>query len=104
MTARRLRIIGTVVLIAGLAVACLFYWRATRASAPTIDELLPGYSQKQARQNAILMGNFTVMLLGWADSLKDPATQAMLIAGAAVVTALICFKVASLMVNGPADS
>jgi hypothetical protein len=99
-----LRIIGTVVLIAGLAGAYLFYWRAMRSSAPTIDELMPGYSQKQARQNAILMGNFTVMLLGWADSLKDPGTQAMLIAGASVVTAIICFKIASLMVIGSADS
>jgi hypothetical protein len=62
-----------------------------------MDELLPGYSQQRARQTAILMGNLVVTLLGWADALKDPSAQALMMAGASVLVALGCFRVAWLL-------
>jgi hypothetical protein len=103
--ARRLRIIGTLVLIFGLAGACIFYWRLGRSPARTMDELLPGYSQARARQNEILMGTMVVTLLGWVDTLKDPAAQALIIAGGSVLVALVCFRIASLLErDGPARS
>jgi hypothetical protein len=97
VNANRLRVIGTIVLVFGLAGAYLFYWTETRSSTPTIDELLPGYSAKRARQTAIVMGSFVVTLLGWADALKEPSTQALIMAGISVLVALICFRVASLL-------
>jgi hypothetical protein len=97
VTANRLRVIGIVVLVCGLAGAYLFSWWATRSSVPTIDELLPGYSEKRARQTAIVMGSFVVMLLGWADALKEPGTQALIIAGASALVAFGCFRIASLL-------
>jgi hypothetical protein len=84
-------------LVAGLTGAWVGYWTATRSSAPTLDELLPGYSQKSARQTGIIMGSFVVTLLGWADALKDPATQAMVIAAVSVLAALACFRIAWLL-------
>jgi hypothetical protein len=95
--ARRLRIAGAVVLAAGLAGAPLFYWAETRSRAQTIDELLPGYSQARARQTGILMGSFVATLLGFADALKDPETQAIIIAVVSAIVALVCFRVAKLM-------
>jgi hypothetical protein len=91
---------GSIVLIAGLAGAGLFYWKFARSRPPTIDDLLPGYSQKQARQNEILMGGMVVTILGWLDALKDPTAEAMLIAGGSVLVAFICFRVASLLEQG----
>ena len=84
-------------LVAGLAGAPLFYWAETRARTQTIDELLPGYSHARARQTGILMGSFVATLLGFADSLEDPETQAFIIAVASAIVALVCFRVATLM-------
>jgi hypothetical protein len=102
VNANRLRVIGTIVLVCGLAGAYLFYWRETRSAVPTIDDLLPGYSEKRARQTAIVMGNLVVTLLGWADALKEPSTQALIMAGASVLVAFGCFRIASLL-DQPAD-
>lgn len=95
--ARRLRAVGVIVLIAGLAGAGLFYWKDARSSTPSMDDLLPGYAQQRARQNEILMGTLVVTLLGWADALKDPTTQAIMLAGASALVAFGCFRVASLL-------
>lgn len=89
--------IGTLVLVCGVAGACLFYWIEARSAGPTMDELMPGYSRTRARQVGILMGNFGVTLMEWLDALKDPGTQAILIAAAAALVALVCFRVAWLM-------
>lgn len=103
MTARRLRAIGTIVLVAGLVGAALFYWNATRSANPTLDELLPGYSERRARQNAIVMGNLVVTLLELLETMKQPYAQALLIAGTSVLIALCCFRIAPLLDRPPHD-
>jgi hypothetical protein len=100
--ANRLRFIGSGVLVLGLTGAYVFYRARAQSAAPTMDELLPGYSANRARQNAILMGSFVVWLLEGADTLKAPATQAVIIAIVSVVVALCCFRVAWLM-DRPAE-
>ena len=97
-----LRFAGAGVLVLGLAGAYLF-WLTTRSSAPSMDDLMPGYSEKRARQNAIQMGNLVVTLLAGADAMKEPANQALLIAGASVMVAGVCFWIASLMERPPQD-
>ena len=67
-----------------------------------MDDLLPGYSERRARQTGILMGGFVVWLLQEADTLKEPATQAVIIGAVSVIVALILFRVAWLM-ERPAD-
>jgi hypothetical protein len=96
MSSGRLRFIGATVLVVGLVSACAFYWNFAR-SGPTLDELLPGYSEQKARQNAILMGGMVVTLLGWVDALKDPRAEAAIIAGLSLLAAAGCFWVASLL-------
>jgi hypothetical protein len=100
--ANRLRFIGSGVLVVGLTAAYVFYRVQSQSLAPTMDDLLPGYSERRARQNGILMGGLVVSLLQGADKLKEPATQALIIAGVSVLVALCCFRVAWLM-DRPAD-
>jgi hypothetical protein len=101
--ANRLRFIGSGVLVLGLTAACVFYRLQSQSVAPTIDDLLPGYSERRARQTGILMGGFVVSLLQGVETLKEPATQALIIAGAAVVVALCCFRVAWPMERPPEE-
>jgi hypothetical protein len=100
--ANRLRFIGSGVLVLGLTGAYLFYRVRSQSVEPTIDELLPGFSERRARQTGILMGGFVVSLLEGADKLKEPATQAVIIAAVAVLVALCCFRVA-WVIERPAD-
>jgi hypothetical protein len=100
--ANRLRFIGSGVLVLGLTAAYLFYRARSHSLEPTMDDLLPGYSERRARQTGILMGGFVVSLLQGADKLKEPATQALIIAGVSALVALCCFRVAWLM-ERPAD-
>ena len=100
--ANRLRFVGSGVLVLGLTAAYLFYRVRSQSLEPTMDDLLPGYSERRARQTGILMGGFVVYLLQAADRLKEPATQALIIAGVSVLVALCCFRVAWLM-DRPAD-
>jgi hypothetical protein len=95
--ANRLRFIGSGVLVLGLTAAYLFYRVQSESQAPTMDDLLPGYSERRARQTGILMGGLVVSLLQGAESLKDPLTQAWIIAGVSVLVAVCCFRIASLM-------
>jgi hypothetical protein len=95
--ANRLRFIGSGVLVLGLTAAYVFYRVRSQSTAPTMDELMPGYSERRARQTGILMGGFVVSLLEGAEQLKDPATQAWIIAGVSVLVALCCFRIAWLM-------
>jgi hypothetical protein len=100
--ADRLRFIGSGILVLGLTAAYLFYRVGSQSVAPTMDDLMPGYSERRARQTGILMGGFVVSLLEGVEKLKDPATQAVIIAAVSVLVALCCFRVAWLM-DGPVD-
>jgi len=94
--ARQLRITGLLVLVLGVTGACLFYWIAARAAAPTMDELFPGYSRNRSRQVGILMGSMVVTMMQLLDTLKDPFTEAVIIAVVAALVALIFFRLASV--------
>ena len=93
--ATRLRLIGTVVLVLGVAAA--LYWRWTRGTVQAVDDLLPGFSQQRARQNEILMGGMVAAALQWVDALRDPRVQSLIVAGVSVLAAIVCFRVASLL-------
>jgi hypothetical protein len=100
--ANRLRFIGSGVLVLGLTAAYLFYRVRSQSLAPTMDELMPGDSDRRARQTGILMGGFVVSLLQGVEQLKEPVTQAWIIAGVSVLVALCCFRIAWLM-DRPTD-
>jgi hypothetical protein len=96
--ARRLRTIGILVLVCGLGGAALFYWWAQRrAHVPTIEELMPGYAYARARQRGILMGGFVASVMDSLEALREPGTQAIILAIVVTVVALGCFRVASMI-------
>ena len=100
--ANRLRFIGSGVLVLGLTAACVLYLVRSQSAGPTMDDLMPGYSERRARQTGIIMGGLVVELLQDAEKLKEPFAQAVIIAVVSVLAALLCFRVAWLM-DRPAD-
>ncbi|HVC21258.1 MAG TPA: hypothetical protein VNE16_14380 [Vicinamibacterales bacterium] len=91
---KRLRTIGALVLLVGISGAWLLYWFETRYAGPTMDQLLPGYAQADARQMGILYGGTGVLMSEGLEQLKRPDTQAIIIAAVSVLIALGCFYVA----------
>jgi hypothetical protein len=91
----RLRIMGVVVLVFGIAGAGGVYWHGTRSADSTEDPLLGEYSQAtsraQSRQMGILYGKMGVMIEDLSESLKRPGTQAQIIAVVSIVIAAGCF-------------
>jgi len=83
--------------VAGVAGAFVYDRVQARSAGPTMDDLMPGYSQARARQVGILIGSLGVTLLGWLDALKEPRLQAELMAGASVGVGVVCFRLASLV-------
>jgi len=83
----RLRIIGTVVLVLGLASAGLVYWLGTRAPDVMDDPAMLRYNNAQSRQMGVLYGKMGLVIDDLIDDLKRPGTQASLITGASILIA-----------------
>lgn len=89
---RRLRVAGAVVLLLGLVGAGLAW---CRPPAPD-DEAGLGDSKVATRQMEVLYGKSGMLMADWMEDLKQPGTQAVLIAAAAGLIATGCFHVARL--------
>ena len=88
--ARQLRLIGTLVMIIGVATAAAVYWLQTRAA--TIDDAAAGFTRAQEHQMKVLMGPLAVAMSQWTDALTSPAGIAAMIAGFAAFIAYMCFR------------
>ena len=92
--ARKLRIIGVIALVLGIAGVGIVYW--TR-SADLSDELsMVGYDKPEERQMEILYGKQGEFIEDWSNDLKQPGTQAVIIGVAAALVAGGCFYFARL--------
>jgi hypothetical protein len=103
--ARRLRIAGVIVLALGIVGAGMVYWLGTRAADLNDDPSMLGFDRAETRQMGILYGKQGELIEDWVNDLKQPGTQAIIIAAAAVIIALICFYFARLSEyeDDPAD-
>jgi hypothetical protein len=90
--ARRLRIIGVIVLLLGLGVAGGIYW--LRPPDAPDDLSMTGYNRAETRQMEILYGKQGRLIEDLMNDLKQPGTQAILIATAAILIAAGCFHFA----------
>ena len=93
---RRLRAVGVSVLVLGLGAAGLVYELETRSAAPSMEDLMPGYSQANSRQMGIYYGHAGEIMWGWREDLARPGTQAAIIIAIASLVALGCFRAAWL--------
>ena len=92
----RLRMIGVIVLLLGLVAAGAVYWLGTHSSEPSEDELLPGNARAESRQMEILYGKLGLLTVELSNDLKQPGTQACIIATISILAAAGCFYVARL--------
>ena len=91
-----LRIIGVVVLCLGFACAAAIYWARTHSAEPSEDELLPGNAKAESHQMELLYGKMGLLTMELSDDLKQPGTQALLIAAVSILGAAGCFYFARL--------
>jgi hypothetical protein len=95
--ARRLRMIGWMVLALGLSGAGLIYWLGTRSPDVSGDLSMVGYNRARSRQMGMLYGKMGPLIEEWSDDLKQPATQAEIIFALSVLTTAGCFYFARLL-------
>jgi hypothetical protein len=94
--ARKLRIIGVIVLALGIAGAGIVYWLGTRSPDLSDDLSMVGYNKPETRQMEILYGKEGDLIEDWSNDLKQPGTQAIIIVAAASLVAGGCFYFARL--------
>jgi hypothetical protein len=94
--ARRFRIIGVIVLVLGIVGAGIVCWLGTRSPDLSGDLSMIGYNKPAERQMEILYGKQGEMIEDFANDLKQPGTQAVIIVVAATLVAAGCFYFARL--------
>ena len=97
--ARRARIIGSTIGLAGIIAAGVVYWRGTQGPDFTEDASMVGYDRGARRQVGILYGKFGELTEDLSDELKKPGTQAILIIVVSAGISFGCFCFARLLEN-----
>jgi hypothetical protein len=95
--ARRLRIIAVVILLLGIVSAGVVYWLGTRSADLSDDPSMSGFDKPEERQMEMLYGKSGELIEDWSDDLKQPGTQAIIIAAASIIIASGCFYFARLL-------
>ena len=95
--ARKCRVIGVVVLLLGVGGAGVVYWLGTRSPDLSDDLAMVGYNRAESRQMGMLYGKEGVMIEDFQNDLKQPGTQAAIIATVSVIIASGCFYFARLL-------
>lgn len=96
--ARRFKVIGAVVLGLGLVGASGVYWVGAHSPYLAEDDLdMAGFNRAESRQMGMLFGKEGVMIEDLKSDLKQPGTQATLIAAASTIIASSCFYFSRLL-------
>jgi hypothetical protein len=95
--ARQLRITGVIVLLLGIVSMGVVYWLGTRGPDLSDDLSMIRYNKPEERQMEILYGKEGKLIEEWSNDLKQPGTQAIIIAAASVIIASGCFYFARLL-------
>ncbi|MGA3285621.1 MAG: hypothetical protein ABSD57_14335 [Verrucomicrobiota bacterium] len=97
--AKRLKAIGIIVLVLGISSAGVVYWLGTRSPNLNDDLSMVGFNRAEQRQMGQLYGKMGLIIEEWFDDLKQPGTQAILIAAVSALVAAGCFYFARLSDN-----
>lgn len=84
-------------LVLGLAAAGAVYWRGNRDADLGSKLSMQGFDRAERRQMGRLYGKSGQLIDEWADGLKQPATQAILISAASAAVFITCFYFARLL-------
>lgn len=95
--AKHLRLIGVIILALGVAMAGAVFWQGNRNRDLSGDPAMQGYNRAERQQMGLLFGKSGLWIDDFSDDLKQPGTQAVLITGASVLTASLCFYFARLL-------
>lgn len=96
MSAKKLKLTGVIVLLLGLAGAGAVYWLGTRSADLSADPAMAGFDRANTRQMEMLYGKQGELIENWSNDLKQPGTQAILIAVFSIIVAGGCFYFARL--------
>jgi hypothetical protein len=88
---------GVIVLSLGITVAAILYWLRTRSTDLSDDPSMQGFNRAEQRQMGQLYGKSGLLIDEWTDDLKQPGTQAALIAGFSMLVFAGCFYFARLL-------
>lgn len=95
--ARRYRIAAAIIFLAGVIVAGVVYWIGSREKDYSDDPEMLGFNRAEQRQMGILYGKQGQLVDDLSNSLKQPATQVVLVAVAAAVVALGCYQYSRML-------
>lgn len=89
--ARKLRIIGGVILLLGLAGAGSVYWFGTRTADLSEDASMTRFNRPEQQQMTVLYGKQGALIEDLSNALKQPGTQAGIIGVMAALVSGACF-------------
>jgi flagellar basal body-associated protein FliL len=95
--ARKLRITGVIMLVLGIVAAAIVYWMGTRSADLSDDISMLGYDRAETQQMEHLYGKEGDLIEDWSNDMKQPGTQAIIIAVVSVIIASGCFYFARLL-------
>jgi hypothetical protein len=103
MISRQFRMIGAIVLAAGLTTAAVVYFTGHEpAVSSQPDEALPLLDSKaDSRALEENQGKTGVLMVSIGDELGRPGPLALVIAVSATVVSLVCFRIADWVSSGP---
>ena len=87
----RLRLIGILILILGLSLAGVVYWRGTRAADASLEQFEQAQARAESRQMQMLYGTSGGLVEDLLNALKRPGNQALLIIAISGLIAGGCF-------------
>lgn len=102
--ARQLRLTAIIVLLLGAAGVGVVYWLGSRVVDISNDPSMLGYEKSESFQIEKLYGQQGLLMNQLYHALKQPGTQALIIAVVAVLVAGICFYFARLLDRDDGES
>jgi len=96
----RLRTIGVLILLLGLAGAGLVYWTGAPPKDLSDDVSTAETSKKVARDIELNFGKMGLLMNDFSEDLKHPGVRAVLILAGSILVASGCFYFARLLAHG----
>lgn len=94
---RRLRWSAALILVLGLVGAAVVYWVGSRREALPDDPAMVGFDRATQRQMGLLYGKQGQLIEDLNNWVKQPGTQALLVAAGAAVVALVLFQASRVL-------